>query len=242
VRITWLGHATVLLQTGAARLLTDPVLRERVAHLRRHVTVADPGPVDAVLVSHVHRDHLDLPTLRRFAGAGCEALVPRGAARLLRSLPFGAVTELTAGDAVTVAGVRVRAVHAWHDARRRPGGRLVESLGFLVERVWFAGDTELHPAMARLRDEVDVALLPVWGWGPTLGPGHMDPADAARAVALVAPAVAVPIHWGTFLPAGTRRRHGHLLTAPPVAFAAQVSSAAPATRVVTLSPGESFDA
>jgi L-ascorbate metabolism protein UlaG (beta-lactamase superfamily) len=243
VRITWLGHATVLLEIGGARLLTDPVLRGRVAHLRRHATAAgDPGALDAVLLSHVHRDHLDLPSLRRVASERTTLVAPAGAAPLLRSLRFGATTELTAGAVTTVAGVTVRAVPAWHAARRRPGSRVIASLGYLVARVWFAGDTGLHPDMAQLRGEVDVALVPVWGWGPTLGPGHMDPADAARAVALVAPAVAVPIHWGTFLPVATRRRHRHLLSEPPVAFAGQVASAAPATRVVTLAPGEHLDA
>jgi L-ascorbate metabolism protein UlaG (beta-lactamase superfamily) len=242
VKITWLGHSTVLLEAGAARLLTDPVLRRRVAHLRRHGGAAlDPQPLDGVLVSHVHRDHLDRPTLRALAGSGTAVVVPRGAARFVASMPFGAVREVTAGDAVRVAGVAVHAVPAWHEARRHPASKPVESLGFLVERVWFAGDTDLHRDMAALRGKVDVALLPVWGWRPTLGPGHLDPAGAAQVVALVEPAVAVPIHWGTFLPIGLGRRHGRLLTDPPAEFEAQVASTAPETRVVVLSPGETFE-
>jgi L-ascorbate metabolism protein UlaG (beta-lactamase superfamily) len=88
--------------------------------------------------------------------------------------------------------------------------------------------------MGELRGLVDVALLPVWGWGPSLGPGHMDPQRAARAVALVEPAVAIPIHWGTFLPYGSRRKD--LLVSPPVQFAAYAAELAPATRVEVLSP------
>lgn len=244
-RITWLGHATVLLETGPpaqARLLTDPVLRDRVAHLRRHAPAVEPGPVDAVLISHAHHDHLDRPSLRSLARPEREAVVPLGAAGLLDGLGFGGVAELRAGDAVTVAGARVEAVPAWHPTRRFPSRAEHAALGYLVERVWFAGDTALDPAMEELRGRVDVALLPIWGWGTSLGPGHLDPASAAQAAALVAPDVVVPIHWGTFLPIGAQRRHGAVLRAPAQAFADQVSRAAPGVRVATLAVGESLSA
>jgi L-ascorbate metabolism protein UlaG (beta-lactamase superfamily) len=230
MKLTWLGHATVLLEVGGARLLTDPVLRARVAHLRRHVPVPDdPRPVDGVLISHVHHDHLDRPSLRRFGAV--PALAPAGSAPLLDPLD---VREVRVGDRASLAGVPVEVVPAWHEARRRPGTPVIDSLGFLLERVWFAGDTDLHEDMAALRGRVDVALLPVWGWGPSLGPGHMDPERAARAVALVQPAYAVPIHWGTFLPYGSRRKD--LLVSPPVQFSAYAAELAPATRVEVLSP------
>ncbi|HEX7290650.1 MAG TPA: MBL fold metallo-hydrolase [Conexibacter sp.] len=245
-RITWLGHATVLLEVAGARLLTDPLLRGRVAHLRRHAPPIEAGlvagPLDAVLISHAHHDHLDRPSLRMLARPERAVLVPRGAGALLKGLPFGHVRVLAAGERVGVGGVAIEAVPAWHPTRRFPGRVAHEALGYLVERIWFAGDTDLHPQMERLRGRVDVALLPIWGWGPTLGPGHLDPASAARATALVAPQVAVPIHWGTFLPLGTHRRHGALLSEPAEAFAAQVARTAPDVRVATLAVGESLDA
>jgi L-ascorbate metabolism protein UlaG (beta-lactamase superfamily) len=242
-RITWLGHATLLLELGEARLLTDPVLRDRLAHLRRHASSpADPRPVDGVLVSHAHHDHLDRPSLRALAGSGTTAVIPAGTARLLRGMGFGELHEVTAGDSVEIAGTTVRVVEAWHDGRRRQGAAPAATVGFVADRVWFAGDTELHPRMELLRGEVDIALVPIWGWGPSLGPGHLDPDEAARAVALVEPGIAVPIHWGTFLPIGMLRRHGGAVGEPPVRFAAQVASEAPATRVVTLAPGESLSA
>ena len=104
-------------------------------------------------------------------------------------------------------------------------------------RVYFAGDTEVFDSMAGL-GAPDVALLPVWGWGPSLGPGHMDPEQAAEAAALIGPAVAVPIHWGTYLPFGLERRHGHLLRDPPHRFAGEVARLAPDTRVEILRPGQ----
>ena len=240
-RITWLGHATVLIELSGLRLLTDPVLVRRVAHLWRHAPVPpDPRPLDAVLISHVHRDHLDRASLRRIAGEDTLAVVPHGAAAMLRGLPFGDVREVGAGDTVALATAAIRAVPAWHLARRNPGGRELESVGFQVDGVWFAGDTGLDDRMADLRGSVEAALVPVWGWGPSLGPGHLDPEEAARAVALVQPDVAIPIHWGTYLPLGLRRRHGHLLTRPAAEFAAHVERLAPSTRVATLEVGGSL--
>jgi L-ascorbate metabolism protein UlaG (beta-lactamase superfamily) len=242
-RITWLGHATVLIESGATRLLTDPLLRGRVAHLRRRVApAAAPERVDGVLLSHVHHDHLDRPSLRALAGPGTAVALPPGARGLLRGLPFGAVHELSAGARVRIGDVAVEAVPAWHPARRWPlVSPHLEALGFVADGIWFAGDTDLDERMARLRGTVDVALVPIWGWGPSLGPGHLDPAGAARAVALVAPAIVVPIHWGTYLPYLLGRRHGHLLTSPATAFADAVAREAPATRVAQLAPGQSLD-
>jgi L-ascorbate metabolism protein UlaG (beta-lactamase superfamily) len=241
-RITWLGHATVLIEAGGARLLTDPVLRDRVAHLRRHAPPPSAlDPVDAVLLSHAHHDHLDRPSLRRVAGPETAAVAPCGVGPLLQDLGFAAVHELAAGERLALAGVEIEAVSAWHPTRRWPRRADLGALGFLIERIWFAGDTDLDPAMEELRGRVDVALVPIWGWGPRLGPDHLDPDSAARAVALVAPQVVVPIHWGTFLPIGAARRHGAVLREPAQRFAAQVARAAPSARVAALAPGESLE-
>ena len=243
-RITWLGHATVLIEVGGVRLLTDPVLRMRILHLRRYALPAeDPGRLDAVLVSHVHYDHLDRPSLRRVAKQGVVAVVPVGAERYVAGLDFEAVRQVRVGETLDVGGVGVEAVPAWHDGRRRPGPGAKEhdTLGFLADGIWFAGDTDLHDDMAQLRGRVDVALIPIWGWGPTLGPGHLDPEAAARAVALIRPRLAIPIHWGTYLPIGYGRSHRHLLTEPAERFAAHVATQAPDVRVETIPPGGSLD-
>ena len=132
-------------------------------------------------------------------------------------------------------------MQAWHPTRRWPHRASYDALGYLVERIWFAGDTDFDPAMEALQGRVDVALLPIWGWGPTLGRGHLDPITAARAVAFVAPRVVVPIHWGTFLPLGAMRRHGAVLTEPAQAFVAQVARVAPDVRVARLATGEAVE-
>jgi len=245
VRLTWLGHSTVLVEAGGARLVTDPLLRRRVVHLRRHAeapTVA--GRLDAVLISHLHHGHLDAPSLRAL-DPGAPVVVPQGAGTTgaIRSLRRD-VHEMAAGDTIAFGDVRVRAVPAVHDGRRHPLAAETPSLGFVFEadrRAYFAGDTELFDGMRELADGLDVALLPVWGWGPRLGPGHMDPDEAAQAAALLRPALAVPIHWGTYLPLGRHRRLQRLLEEPGPAFAERVAQRAPEVRVAVLAPGERLD-
>ena len=237
--ITYVGHGTVLVEDGAVRVLTDPVLRSRIGHLRRRGTAPDPealGRVDAVLVSHAHQDHLDVPSLRIVDRSG-PIVVPRGCARLLRDLPD--VVEVDAGEHVEVSGLDVAAVPAEHDGRRHPLARSAPALGYLLAgstRVYFAGDTDLFDGMRQLAGRVDVALLPVWGWGARLPTGHLDPERAAEAVALIEPRVAIPIHWGTLVAVGTQR--GQDPHDPPRAFAAAVAEIAPAVEVRVLNPGE----
>jgi L-ascorbate metabolism protein UlaG (beta-lactamase superfamily) len=233
----------VLIELGGMRVLTDPVLRARLAHLRRHVPVpALPTDLDAVLVSHLHRDHADAPTLRRLSGV--PALVPRGAGDTVRALGARTVTELRAGDRAGAGEGEVLAVPAVHDGRRSPlHQHAPDALGFVVEeggvRVYFAGDTELFEGMAGL-GPLDVALVPVWGWGPSVGPGHLDPEQAAQAVALLAPRLAIPIHWATYLPIGYAADH-RLLAEPGPAFAARVHELSPGVRVRVLAPGGSVE-
>jgi L-ascorbate metabolism protein UlaG (beta-lactamase superfamily) len=240
-RVTWLGHATALLDVGGALLLTDPLLRGRFAHLvRRGPAPSPPRPVDAVLVSHLHHDHLDLPSLRSVA-ADVPVVVPRGAGAWLRGRGFARVIEARAGDELDVAGVALSVVHAAHDGGRAGGRVRADAVGYLAGGVWFAGDTDLFPAMAELAGRVRLALVPVWGWGPSLGPGHLDPREAARAMALVRPRVAVPIHWGTYWPVGLGRFRAHLLADPPHAFARLVAQSVPGVEVRVVPPGGTVD-
>ena len=245
-RVTWVGHATVLLELGGRRLLTDPVLRSRVGPLARASAVADPAVargLDAVLVSHVHLDHLDVRSLRRI-DSGAPVIAPRGAGSLLRSKGFREVTELGVGETVDVGGVGVRAVPAHHDGRRHPFGARADTIGFVVgadRRVYFAGDTELFDGMGDIDDALDVALLPIAGWGPTLGPGHLGPREAAVALTRLRPRVAVPVHWGTLYPLGLRFRRDRVLAEPPREFARHAAELAPEVDVRVLAPGEALN-
>jgi L-ascorbate metabolism protein UlaG (beta-lactamase superfamily) len=255
-RIVFLGHATVLIEVNGVRLLTDPLLRGRVAHLRRRVPPVDPAVLaglDAVLISHLHHDHLHLASLR-LLGLDIPLLVPTGAGALLRRRGFTDVTELSVGEVASVGALEVTAVMARHDGRRwvGPGSLRAETLGYLIQgrsTVYFAGDTELFDGMSALSPsldlddtsnaspQLDVALLPVAGWGSTLGPGHMDPLDAARAASLLRPRIAIPVHWGTLSPIGVARRYRARLGDPPRLFAEHVASIAPSVEVRILAPG-----
>jgi L-ascorbate metabolism protein UlaG (beta-lactamase superfamily) len=238
--VTWAGHSTVLIEAGGERLLTDPLLRDRVAHIRRRVPPPEPSlsrGLDAVLVSHAHRDHLDLPSLKSLEVDG-PVLVPRGSGRVVQGALSGTdVHELTAGDRFSVGGVNVLATEADHDGRRIPLGRPVAALGFVVEateRIYFAGDTDVFAGMDELA-HIDVALLPVWGWGKTVPAGHLDPPRAARAAALIGPDVAVPIHWGTYASPGAWLPDPSW---PARKFERLAAQEAPGVEVRVLEPGE----
>ncbi len=149
------------------------------------------------------------------------------------------MVELAPGDDAEVAGLHVTATEAVHDGRRHPRGVHADAIGFVVRgspSAYFAGDTDLFPGMADLAGSIDVALLPVAGWGPTLGPGHLDPASAAEAARRIAPGLAIPIHFGTF--SLWRRVLGPRDPERPARdFAAGVARHAPEVRVEILTPG-----
>jgi L-ascorbate metabolism protein UlaG (beta-lactamase superfamily) len=245
VRIEYVGHATVVVDLDGVRLVTDPLLRNRVAHLRRAMPVGARAMrgLDAVLVSHAHYDHLDLPSLEKL-GKKLPVVVPRGLGGLLRKRRFESVLEVTLGETIRIGELAIEAVPAEHESSRGPFGVSAEALGYVVSgtrSVYFAGDTDVFSGMAEI-GPVDVALVPIWGWGPGLGPGHLDPERAAEAVALIRPQVVVPIHWGTYFPIhlGMIRTPG-FVALPPVEFAAALQRAAPDVELRVLQPGEGVE-
>lgn len=242
-RIVYVGHATVLVELGGVRLLTDPVLGAWVGPLHRR---QPPPPrcvaedLDAVLISHLRRDQADLPSLRRL-GQGVPLIVPAGTRDFFAGHGVGDVVELAPGETRLLGTVAVTATAAAREIGR--GSVAAEPIGFLVEgsqRLYFAGDTHLFAGMAALGEGLDLALLPVWGWGPMLGPGQMNPERAARAAAALSPRVAVPTHWGSFYPVGLARFRPRLLREPPQEFAARVRQLAPRVKVRVVTPGSMF--
>jgi L-ascorbate metabolism protein UlaG (beta-lactamase superfamily) len=243
-RITFIGHATLLLEMDGIRLLTDPLLTRVVGHLARHapVPVVSDWRLDAILISHLHADHLHLPSLR-LLGRDTLLLVPRGAGSYLARQGFNRLEEMDPGEIVDIKGVAVEATVADHPGRPMPGRPDTSCIGYVIhasQHVYFTGDTDIFPEMALIGEKIDVALLPVWGWGPTLGIGHMDPLRAAKALELLRPTLAIPIHWGTYFPLGLRMFLPRFLNNPPHEFATHARKLAPGVQINVLKPGESL--
>ena len=241
-RLVFLGHSTVLVEMAGTRLLTDPVLGHVLRSLRRRaeaVPAAHLADVDAIFISHAHFDHLDLPSLRAIPGRP-QVIVPAGLGHVLQRADLGPVHEVRVGDRLHIGRVDLEIVPAAHGGRRSPWAA-ADAIGCLVSAgstVYFAGDTDLFPAMKTMAGRVDVALLPVGGWGPRLGRGHLDPRRAAEAAALIQPTIAVPIHWGTLWPMGMGRVMPHLLQRPPLDFEAAAGKVAPDVKILLTPPGE----
>lgn len=240
--ILFAGHATAVIELGGVRLITDPLMRRHVLGLLR---LHHPAPgelsegIDAVLISHLHHDHLDPRSLARI-GRSIPIVAPRGAASWLHRKGFAGVTGLLPGESASVGAVTVRAVEAAHDAGRALSRLSAVPLGYVLEgrsRIYFAGDTGLFDGMTEL-GPIDVAMLPIWGWGPRLGDGHMDPEQAALAAAMIRPRTVVPIHWGSLAPHGGTRLWPWLLERPAREFAEALAREAPGVALEVLRPGE----
>jgi L-ascorbate metabolism protein UlaG (beta-lactamase superfamily) len=241
--ITWIGHSTTILDVGGARIITDPLLRRRIAHLRRVAPQASIDHVDAILISHAHRDHLDVPSLRQLPRSAA-VVVPAGAAGLVRRAGLTRILEVEAGDVVEVAGVRVVATPARHDRGRGVLKTGAQPVGYMIGdgvTTYFAGDTDLSEDMDKLRGRVGVALLPISGWGPRVPAGHLDPVRAALALKRIAPRTCIPIHWGTYRPVYRRQPYASDATAA-ARFQTIAASVVPDVGVRILRPGERFTA
>jgi len=218
LRITLVNHSTVLLQQRGSNILTDPIWSERASPLswigprrrrKQGVSWEDLPPIDAVLISHNHYDHLDLPTLRRLAARGDSTfIVPARGARLLRSKSIGRVHELDWGESRSLPGVTIHCVPALHFSSRGIYDRnMTLWCGYVIESqerlIYFAGDTGFGPHFAWIRERFgspSLALLPIGAYEPRwfMSPVHMGPDEAVRAHEILAAKTSIAIHHGTF--------------------------------------------
>jgi len=241
VAVTYVGHASVAIAVAGTTIITDPVLTTRIKHLRRIGAPAadfDPASVDVVAISHQHHDHLHIASLKRLPRTA-HVVVPVGLGGKAAKLGFERVTELAVGESVAHDSVTITAVPATHDDHRHPGAARIAPVGYLFETDgwsgYFPGDTDVYPEMSELDPEL--TLIPIWGWGPTLGGGHLDPARAAEALELLGSKTAIPIHWGTLWPYYVRPNDRLVL--PPKELVAAVRARGLDVDVIEVPPGGS---
>jgi len=247
-RITWLGHASVVLDVDGARIVVDPLLGRHNGILRRR----GPAPrrdqwqrPDAVLVSHLHHDHAELSSLRLLPAPILTA--PANAAFLRKK----GLSATGLGDEwydVPGTPVQVRLTRADHGHRPMPhrpnaaNGHLVRTPQHLI---WLAGDTAFYDDMAAIPDlaggPIDLAVVPIGGWGPRLSGGHLGPVTASDACRTVGAAAAMPYHWGTLHFPGAAQAPRGWMDAPGEAFAEALPEHAPGCRSLVLTPGQSVD-
>ena len=224
-RATWIGHSTVLLQTGGLNVITDPVFCERAFPVQfigpRRVmppamALGALPPLDLVLLSHSHYDHLDKAAVRHIAREHPDAtwVTPLGLGRYIEGWGVQRVVELDWWGEAEVAGAHVMATPARHFSARRMGDRNATLwCGFTIEhrgkRAYFVGDTAYHPEFAEVGERAgpfDLVMMPIGAYDPRwfMHVVHVDPEEAIRAYMDLGTtsspnlAIMLALHWGTF--------------------------------------------
>jgi L-ascorbate metabolism protein UlaG (beta-lactamase superfamily) len=217
LRATWLGHSTVLLELGRHRVLTDPVFAERaspfpfVGPRRFHpvpATLDELPPLDAVIVSHDHYDHLCAESIRRIAAMRVPIVTSRGVGPLLARLGVlpDLVHELGWGESVDLRGLRLTATPAQHFFGRGPFDRnrslwsswVLEAGG---QKVFFSGDTGIDAPFREIglaHGPFDLVLLEIGAYHEAWSAIHLGPAHALEALHMLGGGPLLPVHWGTF--------------------------------------------
>ena len=210
-QLTWIGHASFLFTLGGKRILVDPIFAPRIGPVSRltppGLPIEDLPPIDVVLVTHNHRDHLDPWTLSRL-GSGPAYVAPLGNGALLTKLGAATVTELDWWKSVTLGPLEITLVPARHWSMRFPWDRNDALWGGFVVRgpegtVYHSGDTAFFDGfteIGRRCGPIDWAMLPIGAYEPRwfMEAQHMGPEDAVEAARLLDARRLVAMHWGTF--------------------------------------------
>lgn len=252
LRITWLGHSTMLVEIDGARILTDPMFGERASpssffgpkrFYEPPMTVDDLPRIDAVVISHDHYDHLDQRTVRQLIAADVPFFVPLGIGSHLEywGVPEERVHELDWWQSSTIAGVELVCTPARHFSGRGVGTRNSTLWASWVlrgpdHRVYFSGDTAMFDGFSEIGEQYgpfDAAMMEVGAYNQMWADVHLGPEQAIDAHITLKGGVFVPVHWGTFNLAL------HAWTEPPERLI--VASEKAGVTMVIPEPGQSFD-
>jgi L-ascorbate metabolism protein UlaG (beta-lactamase superfamily) len=215
IGITWLGHAGFLVQMEGANILIDPnwALWHGPVKRLRHPTLSaqDMPPIDLVLITHAHFDHLHLPSLRRIAN-GQPIMLPRGVGSIVKRCGFGEIIELNTWQTASFQDLRITLTPArhWgarfiHDTHRQFGGFLIQSA---TRASFHCGDSSLFDGFSEIgqRASIDIAMMPIGAYQPPSGrPVHMNPEEALTAFQMLGAHNMVPMHHDTFPLSGEPR-------------------------------------
>ncbi|MBM7567290.1 L-ascorbate metabolism protein UlaG (beta-lactamase superfamily) [Paenibacillus sacheonensis] len=210
--LTWVGHSTFFIQLGGLNIITDPIWAEKLAFHRRlsapGINIADVPPIDVILISHSHYDHLNIASLKQLTGSKM-LIVPVGLADKLRRKGFSSIIELDWWQSAVVRGVTFNFVPAQHWTRRtlvdtnssRWGGFVVESKD--APTVYFAGDSGYFEGFKEVGSRfanIDVALMPIGAYDPEwfMSAQHVTPEEALQAFRDTGARHFVPMHYGSY--------------------------------------------
>lgn len=216
--VTWLGHSAAIIHIGGRCLLTDPVLERQASPLSplptrlvdNPVRVAHLPEIDAIILSHGDYDHLHTPTINALAQRFPDAdiVLPQGMANTVVGAGYPSVNELQLGETVRIGGLRITAVHAYHETRRNLAAvKSGEAVSWIItdgrKKILFIGDTGYGPTfkeIGRAHGPFDLLLVPMGAYEPRelVADMHANPEEAAMIARDVRARKAIGIHWGTF--------------------------------------------
>lgn len=243
-RATFIGHSSVLVEMGDLNLITDPNFSRLIFTVWRRskvgLKVRDLPPLDVILISHGHYDHLSLSSLKKLP-RDAVVIVAEGLERYPRRLGFPDVRTLRWWESTEVKGARIFAVPARHFPGRSPWHRDSWYQGYVVQAaktIYFAGDTGFFEEMNRLGElfSIDLAFLPIGAYKPWSVFGHhMTPEDAIKGVERLRAKRVIPIHWGAFKLAFEAMKE------PPVRMLRAARERGVSSRVSILKPGQRLE-